>query len=446
VTDLALSDFQETPARFLDTRLFGFQVADALWLSGRRAALLGNSMGTGKTPTSLVAVDPSEPPVVVCPAVAKGVWARECKKWTPHLTATILNGRGSFRLPNKDEMIVTNYDILPDEFKNTEKRKLTLIGDECHSIKGPSQKTKRFRAIAREVRKHGGRVWGLSGSPFLNHPLELWNVLQGLGLAEEAFTSFPRFCRLFHATRGRFGLNWGLPDPQVPTLLKRVMVRRLRSEVFKDMKGKRHQSIPVDIDKKTRDLCEEMTQAMEEAGIDFDNCVDDAEFTRVGGALFNMMSAARKALATAKIPAMLSVVQDFEDNEEPLLVFSAHRAPIDVLAGRPGWEVITGDVSAARRTEIEDDFQAGRLKGVGATIAAGGVAITLTHAHNGLFVDRLFVGPLNSQAEDRMDRYGQTEQVLIQDLVADHRLDERMYEILISKQEMLDLTYGQKIP
>ena len=40
---------------------------------------------------------------------------------------------------------------------------------------------------------------------------------------------------------------------------------------------------------------------------------------------------------------MLAVVEDYEQALEPLVVFSAHRAPIDTLARREGWEVITGD-------------------------------------------------------------------------------------------------------
>jgi SNF2 family DNA or RNA helicase len=380
----------------------------------------------------------------VCPAVAKGVWARECRKWRPDLTPVILSGRGSFRLPAPGELIIINYDILPETFENVSNIILTLITDECHNLKGKCAKVTRFRNIARGVIKAGGRVWGLSGSPFLNRPLELWNVLNSLGLANEAFGSFPRFCRLFNATQGRFGMTWGAPSPEVPAMLRRVMLRRTRKEVFPEMKGKRRETVPVDVDKKTRDLCDEVVKLMFEAGIDFDRCVEDVAITRVGGALFNLMSAARMALATAKIPAMLKVVEEFEENDQPLLVFSAHRNPIDVLAGREGWEVITGDVSAARRTEIENEFQAGNLKGVGATIAAGGVSITLTRAHNGLFVDRLFVPPLNSQAEDRMDRFGQTELVLIRDLVANHRLDERMTEILLEKQELLDGVYGQR--
>ena len=42
---------------------------------------------------------------------------------------------------------------------------------------------------------------------------------------------------------------------------------------------------------------------------------------------------------------------------EPLVVFSAYRAPVDLLAGREGWASITGDTSSTRRGEIVEAFQ-----------------------------------------------------------------------------------------
>lgn len=63
--------------------LFGFQRSGVRWLASRKGALLGDDMGCGKTVQALVAAPEGKPILVVCPAVAKGVWAREAKKWRP---------------------------------------------------------------------------------------------------------------------------------------------------------------------------------------------------------------------------------------------------------------------------------------------------------------------------------------------------------------------------
>lgn len=165
---------------------------------------------------------------------------------------------------------------------------------------------------------------------------------------------------------------------------------------------------------------------------------DELEKLITKGASFNDLARIRAALATAKMPAMLELIEELEEQDEPVVVFSAHRAPIDHLAQRKGWAVITGDTSPEERTAIEDRFQAGELRGVGATIKAGGVAITLTRACRAIFVDLDWTPGLNQQAEDRICRIGQKRPVLITVLTAEHPLDERVSELLEEKVGIID--------
>jgi SNF2 family DNA or RNA helicase len=153
---------------------------------------------------------------------------------------------------------------------------------------------------------------------------------------------------------------------------------------------------------------------------------------------FKTMSKVASALAAAKIPAMLEHVESHEEQEEPLVVFSAHRAPIDVLTKRKGWGVITGDTSDKDRARLIEEFQAGKLRGMGCTIRAAGVAITLTRSCNLLFVDREWNPALNIQARDRVYRIGQDRPVSIVVLVANHPLDERVTELNLAKQALID--------
>jgi SNF2 family DNA or RNA helicase len=78
------------------------------------------------------------------------------------------------------------------------------------------------------------------------------------------------------------------------------------------------------------------------------------------------------------------------------------------------------------------------LKGVGLTVRAGGVGITLTRAAFVLFVDESYTPADNAQAEDRACRYGQKRAVQVTYLVAEHPLDKRIHQILRAKQKMID--------
>lgn len=142
-------------------------------------------------------------------------------------------------------------------------------------------------------------------------------------------------------------------------------------------------------------------------------------------------------MAALKTPMLLSLLAEYEAQEEPVVVFSAHRAPIDLLAQRSGWRSLVGGLSTETRASIENDFQDGRLLGVAATIQAGGVSITLTRAAHLIFLDRMFTPALNEQAEDRIVRIGQKRSCLITILVAKHSLDTRLQEILVRKQSMV---------
>ena len=315
-----------------------------------------------------------------------------------------------------------------------------LIGDEAHMVKSAqAERTILFRALSTDVCGSKGRCWLLTATPLLNSPPELWSVLQAAGIAQEAFGSWPQFTQLFGGSQDRWGgWTWGDVNPEVPERLQRVSLRRIRSQVLPQLPTKMYQPITVDLDASVRKLCDAAVASLLANGVDIRSDVDAAQLKRFDAPSFEEISAARAALASAKIAAMVELVESYEEQEEPVVVFSAHRAPIDLLAKRPGWAVITGSTPNEERTTIEEKFQRGELKGVGATMQAGGVGITLTKACHALFVDRAWTPALNKQAEDRICRIGQDRGCLIRVLTADHALDERVNELLQEKDRIID--------
>src|ERR1700690_1209765 len=386
------------------------------------------------------------PVLVVCPAVAKGVWKREASAWRPEYKVTVLSGRGSLRWPLAGELVIVNYDILQvrDETDETEffaacPKGLVLVGDEVHATKNAkAARTVAWRRLAVATQKAQGRVWGLTGTPLLNRGQELWAVLQSLGLVSEAFRNWDHFVSLMGGYKGRYGYVWTRtpPDPgAVGAAIKPVMLRRLRTEVLPDLPTKTYNTVTVDLSKKTTKICDEAWGLVQHARADRSGPDE--------GLSIGQVSEARAALALGKIDTLLSFVEEFEEAEEPIVVFSAHRSPIDELATREGWKAITGDTPNAERSEIEAAFQRGELKGVAGTVRAAGVAITLTRAHQVIFVDRDWTPALNEQAEDRVCRIGQDRGVIVTDLVADHALDYRLYEVLARKKALIQTTVEQ---
>lgn len=429
---------------------FGYQRQGTRWLAHRRSAILNDDMGLGKTMQALMAIGNDVPVIVVCPAIAKSVWLREVAKWRDDLRVTVFQGRKSFRWPDQGEVVVTNYDILPavggDDDSPDGIPKITkppagcvLIADEAQAIKnGKSLRTKRFRSMSDRCRRQNGRVWLLTATAILNRPPELWALMTAAGCHNDAFSNWDRFMHMMGGVEGRFAIEWGKPAPAAADLIRRVMLRRTKVDVMPDLPGKLFADLTVDVNKATVKICDKTLAALKEKGIDFERANRDSIMSNLQEICFEDTSIARKALAIAKIPTMLKFVEQCEQSDEPLIVFSWHRAPIDAINGRKGWAVITGDTPHAERGQIEDDFQAGKLRGVAGTIQAMGTAVTLTAAANELFVDEAFTPALNEQAQDRACRIGQTRTVNVTRLVAAHRLDEALAELVAKKTEIID--------
>ncbi len=434
----------------MDLALRPFQKHGVDRLKSRRNYLLADDPGVGKTPQAVMAVEDDAPVLVACPASIKGVWAREFSRWRPEFETLTVRKKKDFRFPKRGQVMIVSYDMLPPVRTKMDAKfwippdGMHLIGDEATSLKSnKSRRHNSFKAISRNTLRSNGKVWLLSGTPIINHPYELWNMLQCASLETEAFGSFGRFMYLFNGKQGRFGIVYGEPKPEVRDCLGRVMLRRTKREVLPELPPVQFNDIPVEIPDDVRKVCDKAWEALKENGVDLEGALDLADATAITGAEFDEVAKARKALAVSKVSAMLETIETYEEAEEPLVVFSAHRAPIEVLENREGWAAIHGQVDADTRTRVVEDFQAGRLKGIALTIQAGGMGLTLTRASNGLFVDLAWTPAMNRQAQDRLDRMGQTRGVMIHRLVADHAIDQRVTAVLTEKMRLIHGTVGE---
>jgi hypothetical protein len=264
------------------------------------------------------------------------------------------------------EMVIVNFDILPRwllkdpaEFPvGVERLKgITLVVDEAHFLTNyKSQRSKKIAALGNLV----SRVWFATGTPLTNNPGNLWSVLGAAGLAREAFGSWTNFKRLMGARKkSRWGgIEWGVPDSTVPERLRRVMLRRTRDEVLPDLPKKTYQDITVN--GLSTGLRDRLDQAWADQGdyLEVEECLPD----------FEEFSKIRADLAAAKIPDMIEIIEQHEEQGIPLVVFSDHIAPVDAAGAREGWAVIKGGVKPEDRQAIVRAFQNGELKGVALTI------------------------------------------------------------------------------
>lgn len=413
-----------------DKKLFPYQVDGIRFMNTMNKCLLGDQMGLGKTIQVLCSLPKNSAALVICPAALKYNWREEAAKWRPDFRVTILKGRNSFKFPDNGEIVITNYDILPATFEK--QSEFILICDEIHSCK--NYVTKRHKAV-KELSKIADKVIGMTGTPLTNKPFDLYGVLCSLSLDKTVFGSWNNFMRQFGGYKNQFGgYEFSGPSKLVPELLRRIMLRRLRDDVLPDLPKKSYTTLvcngmTTELVKKLDDMYEEYKDFME---------VEELP-------PFEAFAGLRAELACSRIPSMLEIVESHEEEEIPLVVFSAHREPIIELGKREGWEIITGDTPSAKRQEIVNKFQSGSLRGVALTIQAGGVGLTLTHAWKVIFVDLDWTPSWNQQAEDRLCRIGQTKPVEIVRLVSDHVLDKHILKLLTNKINLFEKSIDHKI-
>ena len=161
------------------------------WLIQHPATALFWGMGTGKTVTTLTAVDrllhdylEDGPVLVIAPKrVAENTWSKECQKWPhlQHLRVCKIMGTAKQRIeavhsiyegPFADVYVINRENVvwLVEMLQDRWPFKIVVI-DELSSFKSPQ--AKRFKAL-RRVRGRIKRIIGLTGTPRPNGLEDLW--------------------------------------------------------------------------------------------------------------------------------------------------------------------------------------------------------------------------------------------------------------------------------
>ena len=179
------------------------------WIVERPACALLWGMGTGKTVTTLTAVDlllhdllEDGPVLVIAPKrVAENTWSKECDKWEHlhHLRVSRVMGTAKQRtdaLTAPADIYVINRENvvwLVEHFGQRWPFRIVVI-DELSSFK--SAQAKRFKAL-RRVRGRIRRLIGLTGTPRPNGLEDLWPEVYLLDQGE-------RLGKTLSAFRARF--------------------------------------------------------------------------------------------------------------------------------------------------------------------------------------------------------------------------------------------------
>ncbi len=429
-------------AAVLGGELAPFQWAGVRYALDARAAFLADEQGLGKTVEALATLeaDGAYPAVIVCPASMKLGWEREARRWLPHRSIAVVQGRAP--VPPAGEITILNYEIVAAHRVALARRgPRALVVDESHYCKNPhAKRTQAVRRLAEAVAADGLRL-ALTGTPVLNHPEELIAQLRLIGRLQD-FGSGARFAREFEGQRSEERLHWHLR--------RRCFVRRLKADVLPQLPAKRQVVVPIA-------LTNEPEYRLAENDVIAWLRSQPLDLTELGARIAATLRAERLAQLTTlqrlaargKLAGALAWIDDFLASGEPLVVFARHvEVQRAVLRRFPEALHLLGEDTLARRQTSINTFQ--DRSGPPLIVCANRVAaqgITLTRASNVCFLELEWTPAMHDQAEDRCHRIGQKDAVTAWYLLAADTIDETMATLIQRKRAIVSaVTDGRQLP
>jgi len=159
-----------------------------------------------------------------------------------------------------------------------------------------------------------------------------------------------------------------------------------------------------------------------------------------GNAKMGLMAGMRSLVAELKLPAVLKWVHAWLEANPTgkLIVFAWHVSMVNGVAKANGGLRIRGSDSTEQRQKAVDAFQSPTgPRVIACNIHAAGVGLTLTAATAVCFAEQAWSPAVNTQAEDRAHRIGQTETVTVHSIVAEGTIDVVVEMVLGNKRRVV---------
>jgi SWI/SNF-related matrix-associated actin-dependent regulator 1 of chromatin subfamily A len=409
--------------------------------------ILGDDVGVGKTVESLAYAWEVKKDIryglVVCPATVLYKWGEEVEAWTGWKSQVI--SATSDPIDLSVQIHCMTYDVM--------RRKLPelldvsyhlLVLDEFHYIK--NNKAMRTRAV-KQLAMGVPYILGLSGTPLLNRPIEMFNMLHMLD--KKAWPNWYQYGHKYCGGPSMYGMfQSSSNEEELKGRLKTIMIRRMKREVRSDMPPMQRTIIPVKVDLVSYS---QIANNVETAILAM-----SPENKGYWVNVLDKMSLLRKAIGTAKMPVAAAWAKDFlETTDQKLLIYAHHLDVVKYLEEALkayGVTTITGSTPKKQRYDNAKAFQSDATPRVILITSAGGVGIDLfgigdIEASNILFAEREWTPATEEQAEGRLDREGQTLPVNAWYLAANGTIDTKIAELIDKKRGVIEqIVGGKKVP
>lgn len=431
VMDLS-RDFLFSKSDSVRKRMYPFQITglDFLHSTGGRA-IIADEMGTGKSVEALGFIQERgfHSVLIVSPASVTYKWQDEIKKWIGVDSVVITKGKDL--LPDTTYTIMS-YAIFTNKIEDIRLHGYQLVVfDECHYL--AHRDTARVRAAKSLNTPY---FLGLSGTPFLNRPIELWPQLNMISPGK--WHSYWKFAVTYcGAHREKYGwvVDGATHLKELKEELKTYYLRRTKQEVLTELPSLTRVNIPVDYAKEfARQYSDAVEGLLKKIGIG-----EGKRLTKL-----ELIAELRQIIGHMKILPAVELAEDVLSSKQKVVLFAHHKAVVAELETKLKQYnpiKIVGDASQRERLENVNAFLYDPKVRVAIISQAGGEGIDLYSADTLIFVEREWNPGKEGQIEARLHRIGQQSNVEVMYLIARGTIDERIHRIIEEKREV----FGQLI-
>ncbi|WP_353082778.1 DEAD/DEAH box helicase [Tessaracoccus lapidicaptus] len=400
----------ELKTEHLSVNLRGYQQFAARFAVVQRRVIIGDEMGLGKTVEAIAVIahlraHGHHHSLVICPAAVVTNWVREvtAKSKLPSHRLHGTDRYSAFRSwRDRGGVAVTTYETLAwlQSYLADVADLGVVVVDEAHYIKNSSsQRSVRVASLLRQA----DRAVLMTGTPLENRVDE--------------FRTLVRYIRPDLALDG---------DDLTP--------RRFRRQVA-----------PAYLRRNQEDVLQELPELVE-VNEWLPLSTDDMRAYRDALIAGNFMALRQAAMSrrrrSSKIQRLIEIVEEAEQNERRIIVFSHFRQVLDdVAAELPGqvFGPLTGSVPPAARQDMVDQFsRAPHGSVLVAQIVAGGVGLNIQAASVVVICEPQLKPTTEWQAIARARRMGQVHSVQVHRLLSEEGVDLRVTQLLAEKKRVFE--------
>lgn len=455
--------------------------------------------GTGKTATSIAVLCNAIKEagewlnhLVICPRNVVYNWQSEIEVFgTRKMKIGVLRGLEHKRIetlalavkkeePYEGMVCITNYETAVNMMPILQRIPWhTVVLDESHSI--ASHRTKRTKAMLKQLRPACQKRLILTGTPIANTPLDLWTQFEFLGPAVSGFSDFKSFSKFFgkYEKDGESGFE-KLVGIQHAPLLKETMARNAfvirKREALPDLPDKLFRTLEVEMSPAQANIYQQLATQL---AVEIE---DDLENSSLHRAIL-IQNVLTKLLRLAQVTSGHVVWDPVEDEEgntiqpkriehftdaprmdvlvktlkekpadEKTIVWSCWVPCLDAMEARfkaEGINYVRYTGNDKQRKEVERKFNEDpECKVFIGNAASGGVGLNLlgynpkaevladTDATEVIYYAMNWSAVKRSQSEDRAHRRGARRPVTITTMVVPETIDTEIYSRVRDKQDV----------